>query len=533
MIITKGGINPVRLGLIGMIFFILVYLLPFFKTLDHSIFSVNAFNNDQEGFGASLMRSCLFATVVSLATVVLSLVLSICLNKIDIFSVKSKFLSLLLIPVILGNVSSSFIWKLLLIDNTFLFKNEFTKLTAVGFMECWQFGTLFIYLFWLNMKLISPRMWDYAKVIQLNSFEKVKDIILPQQRNLCLLFYVLCFIFCFYEEAKIEFIFRASRGTGTEMINHWLNRIYQSDSLLGPDSAFNHISQIGLLVMVISIIALLLTLACKLLFYKLMLVSKRLYLDTRIKLSHLFSNTVFAALIFFTVLPIIMVIWKQSGNFNSQFGQLLFPMLLTLIAALISTFIAILFGMLSRVSWKHLLSDFNYGSMIFLIIIFILLIVPPIVILISGFKWMKLIGYHSQSNITLTWLMGHAILTFPLLTGFIIATHFRAKNLVINYLQAHRLSGFEWIKDIFLWPFFADYLLTFIIAYSLIWNESIINNVLSDFIPSFVTELNKTITGKATDYSIGMNYLFISIALAGCSVLIWNAIISKFQTNKQ
>ncbi|WP_462268295.1 hypothetical protein [Mucilaginibacter sp.] len=435
-----------------MFFVILVYLIPFVQNLIHPLDVIGVFKNDQDGFTAALLRSGVFAVLTAVLLTGGALIFSILLIKVELRSKKSLLLNLLLMPVILGNVSSSFIWKIITLDSDFLFASAGRKFFGVGLMELWQYGPLFIYLFWLNLLTVKSQTWDYARAIDLSPFEKIKDIILPHQRNMAILLYVICFIFCFYEEAKIEFIFRGSRGTNTEMVNHWLNRTYQSDSLLSADYAFRHISQVGLLVLILALCILVGSLLLKAGLYRLLITTKKLYFGSRFNYPVGIAYAIMALLLVFVCYPLVAALVRQAGNLSFDLAKLLFPLSLTLIAAVLASLLAIVFGIMSRLAWQQILSSFNYRSMLFLILMFTLLIVPPIIILISGFKWMQNVGYSSTYNIDIAWLVGHCILSFPLLAGFAVATHFRAKNNYINYLEAHSVSFREKIRDIFLIP---------------------------------------------------------------------------------
>ena len=137
-------------------------------------------------------------------------------------------------------------------------------------------------------------------------------------------------------------------------------------------------------------------------------------------------------------------------------------------------------------------------------------------------------------NLQLVWILGHVILTLPLLSSFISVSHFKTSNNEINYLESYKFSLWQIIKDSFLKRYQAEYLLTFLIAFSLIWNESIVNNLLSDFIPSFVSEMKMNIEGRAADYAKGMNYLFIALGIAIMAMWLWKLILRKSfnQTNE-
>jgi ABC-type tungstate transport system substrate-binding protein len=158
---------------------------------------------------------------------------------------------------------------------------------------------------------------------------------------------------------------------------------------------------------------------------------------------------------------------------------------------------------------------------------FLIMLIPPIIVLISGFKWMGLIGYNSEIIIYAIWILGHTILTLPILGSFVLSNHFRVSNNELDYLKVFKLNNSELIRLSFLKRFKAEYLLLFIIGYSFIWNEAILNNLFSDYIPSFTSGLKMLITGRAADYSSAFGYLLVSIILAVTAVLIWRYIIEK------
>jgi len=91
----------------------------------------------------------------------------------------------------------------------------------------------------------------------------------------------------------------------------------------------------------------------------------------------------------------------------------------------------------------------------------------------------------------------------------------------------HGLSKWEIAKTSFLQRFKAEYLLLFILAFSFIWNEGVVNNLFSDFIPSFAANLKMLITGRAADLQHAAAYLWMSIALSLISVVLWFSIVRR------
>jgi ABC-type sugar transport system permease subunit len=528
---TKYNTAATRFSLVAALLCYAVYTFPFFRNFTLAKEITGSLIDTADGLYHPLLRSLIFSVATAILLISLSLAIASALRPVSLTGKKGKWMSLLLLPIILGNVSTSFIWKLLLLDTSLPFSGAAAKFVTLTLIQFWQYGTLYVYLFWINEQLISPNTQVYAEVVGLNRLEQLRDVLLPRQRNISLLLYIIGMITFYYEDAKVQFIFRASRGTNTELVNQWLYRVYQSDSLLSPDFAFRHISQLGLFVLIVGLAGLLVSLVIKDKIY-LAGITNRLALPGW-KLPPVVCQGIYYLIILFVLSPVVLVFLLQRVHFNQVFSTLSSPLLLTAFAALLATLVAVIFAVINRLALPDMLSSFNRRSMFFLIALFLMTLIPPIVTLILSFKWMQIVGYSSGNTIYTAWIAGHVFLAFPLLTGFLVTAHFRLKNQEITYLQVHRTSFSEQLKTLFLYPFAADYLLTFILALSLIWNESTVNNVLADVVPSFVAELNKTITGKEVDYANGMNYLIVSLVLAIVSVLLWNTIITRGQKQQR
>jgi len=200
---------------------------------------------------------------------------------------------------------------------------------------------------------------------------------------------------------------------------------------------------------------------------------------------------------------------------------------MTLIATLVAGCIAIGMGMAARVGWKERLSSFSPRSLPFFLGLVALLLVPPLLVLLSGYAWMGQLGYSWTQMIWPIWVAGHMLLTKPLLGSFVLFSHFRVSTNELVYLQLHGLSKWEIAKTSFLQRFKAEYLLLFILAFSFIWNEGVVNNLFSDFIPSFAANLKMLITGRAADLQHAAAFLWMSIALSLVSVALWFAIVRR------
>lgn len=105
--------------------------------------------------------------------------------------------------------------------------------------------------------------------------------------------------------------------------------------------------------------------------------------------------------------------------------------------------------------------------------------------------------------------------------------HFRVSNNELDYLQVYKLNKWETVRFSFLKRFEAEYLLLFIIGYSFVWNEAVLNNLFSDYIPSFVSGMKMLITGRGADYDKAFGYLLVSFTVALLSAGIWRYIMEK------
>ncbi|MBP8114621.1 MAG: hypothetical protein KAY50_04635 [Chitinophagaceae bacterium] len=526
------SINLWRILTMGLLCVTLLVLFPFVFGFNFSGLN-DLFSNSS--FLPTLQTTLVNAIISAIVLVVFGFTGALLLLKVPSFSYIGKNLGLLIIPITLGNISIAFICKLIWGDSSFFSGiaqgGQFNKLVFLLLLELYQFGLLFVYLFWMQLQNINADRLNFAIATKFSFYQKLKDIYLPHTRNLWLLLAAIAFVFAFYEESKIAYLFKVSQGTNSELITNWLTRNYQTNLMVNPNFARSQVYDASAFVLFSAIAGLILLFLVLYYFIK-KSTALKLYptnQSTRNGSFTLKKTGLLFGLILCTVaiLPLLLSLTKVSFNFN--FSQLGFPLLMTFIATLASSATAIFFGIASRLGWKQTLSSFSQNSLPFFVLLFVLLLVPPIVILITGYKWMSLVGYSSQSIIYTIWIVGHILLTLPVLGSFVLFNHFRVSNNEIDYLQVYKLSKTETIRYSFFKRFKAEYLLLFIIGYSFIWNEAVLNSLFSDYIPSFVSGMKMLITGRGADYDKAFGYLLVSFIVALLSAIIWRYIIEKAQ----
>jgi ABC-type sugar transport system permease subunit len=521
--------------LVGILLLALFYFLPLFiKGFSFNNFFVSLINNT-ENFSNSLVRSLIFATVSSLLNVILGFIIALLLTRITMNSFLGRQLSWFLLPVILGNVSVAFVFKISLFNTQFfndvIQAGNYSHLSLLLLLQFWQFGFLFAYLFWINFQNLDKNKSDFGKTFKLNSWEKFRDILLPSSKNLGVLLFLIGFVFAFYENAKNQFIFKASQGTNTELISHWLERTYHSKLLINPDYAITYIFKNSLLVFIFSLFTFLILGLILNVFIQKISRSRVTYIVRR-KISNLnfkrFRAIVFLLICLSTIFIPFAVVFSDIGiKLSKKISELSMPLALTLIAAALATILSIILAILSRIVFKKTLQDFNSKSLILFALLFVLLLIPSLAILLSGFQWLSWLGYNSNILIYFVWIVGHIILMSPLLISFLISIHFGIKGQEIEYISAYELSFKEIISNSFLKKFKAEYILTLIIACSFIWNEAVINVIFSDRIPSFAANLQMMFMGRAANYISAASYLMVSLLFAVICVTIWQKIIKK------
>lgn len=506
---------------------------PFLMSFLHP--DVKLLRENTNEFNTTFYRTIIYASTGSVLLIFFGFFGALKLRRIGNFSSYGKALGILILPITLGNLSIGFIVKLIAgnsaffawaASGTFLYKALFIDL-----LNIWQYGLLFVYLYWLNFKDIPANVLDFGIAQHFSRYQLIKDIYLPGSRNLTMLLIVLGILLIVFDDSKITYLFKVSQGTDSELISNWLSRNYQSSLLVNTSFAENLILRSGNFVFLGIAIITVLMYALYGSFFSFLARFKWYPKSLRISTGLAYTQKTWAILLLvLSVLPLVFILPLLKLT-PASFEELKFSLLMVLLAAILSSFLAIIFAIAARLGWPDTLSSFRGRSLYFLGGLFLLMFVPPIIILVCGFKWMAIVGYRNEISIYLCWITGHALLSLPLLGSFIIFNHFRLSNNELNYVGVYRMSFFNILKYSFFKRFKAEYLLLFIVSYATIWNESVLNNLFSDYIPSFSSQLKMMIMGSGADYTQAVGYLLVSLLISVTAVAIWQIILKRGQVN--
>lgn len=520
---------------------VVLYLLPLLAALftKDSYTRFVAFVLYDERGGVAFGRTLVFAAAASTLEVLLGFAGALIVRRVQVFTTTGRSLSLLLIPVLLGNLSIAFLLKIQLMNSAW-FERAVASRSFVSVwgsllvIELWQFGTLFLYLFWLRLQRLPQNALDFTRVARLRSAEIVRDVLWPHCRNLAGLLVLIGFLFACQEFAKTELIFKPSLGTDTELANHWLEREYYRDlNTYGADFARNATfkNSAGFVVasLVVAAATILLLLAAITIAVRwLPVVSSRFSQREGDELTNSVGRRVFAWLIIvLAALPLVSAVRYLRPGAVSDLSEIGRALLLAFGGALIASPIAIAFGVAARIGGPRLLQKFDRKSLRVFIALFLLQAVPVISLALCGYEWISRLSHYSTWQQIAVWLVGQAVFSLPLLGGFVLWTHFQINTRELEFQEASQLSLKEMTVWTFLRRYFLEYILVFIFAFSFIWNEDTLNRIMSDAIPSLVHRLGTRVTGRGTSYSEAATLVTFSIALSALMVLVWNTLLSR------
>lgn len=510
---------------------ILIYLTPTFNSFS-AIDDVYPEVIADEDYLNALLRSIMFALGSVLFCVVGSFTLAYVLRNIS-SKVLLLLASLMMLPFLMGNVSLSFLFKILFFDSIVIesiYQNTSLLFGTMFLLQFWQNGFLFTYVFLLNNKGVDSNLINYGEINRFSSFEKIKNIYLPKHKNLIILLSIFSFVTSFYESAKFQIILRSSQGTNSELISQTLYNSFKSDLMINAGYASDVIFAkalffyIPLSILIVLIIYMVIN-------FSVSKLSKSTFqlpqFDLPLTIKNKIASILMVLIVGIIVSPIVLLFFKQNIGFLKLSYLLETISLSGLAAILLLILFAIPLGLSLRIGFLKVFHSFNNKSISAFVVLFLLYLLPPLALMLCGFEWSSLLNFKGALSTKMFWLFGQCINSLPIIATFIVVIHFYVQNKELIYAKAMRLSNMETIKYSFLKRFKLEYILTLLFAFSIIWNEGTFNKVYSDRIPSYVSEIMRTVSSRNADYSQGMLFFAFSLLISLVCIAIWNVITVK------
>lgn len=523
--------NKMKVVIVTIVFTMIVFLYPFLTSIFYDADISSLWMDSSLGIKHALYNTCMFSFVSSCINTIGGLQLSILIRNVSTKTKVGVALSILLLPVILGNVTISYIYKTSLYGSVFggyiIGSGGLMQMVIFVFIHFWQYGLLFTYLFWLIIRQIPASRYDYSSSLQMTEKEIVRDIVLPPLRSLFVLLFLINMMFSFYESAKCQFVFKTSQGMDSEFISQALYRIYQLYSVINPVMAKTVTMKNGIVLAILLVIILVCCVKIIISLFSCFRKSVPLLLY-----SSKCGNKVAFVCIILVLIPIIIAFSKSRYALSLvSFSQMPMTFLLTIVSAMFATGIAVIFGIATRMLLGRKITESNRRVVSLFLPVFLLQLIPPICIMVCGYYWLGIIGYNDIVTY-LVWIWGHPLLVFPILSSFVIATHFVVGNDELEWNMVHKLNSRDIIKFSFLKRFRKEYALTFLFAFAFIWNDVTLNKILSDEIPSFAEKMQRLFIGRATNDEQATLYAIFAILMAIASIMLWNNVMKGERYSK-
>lgn len=490
-----------------------------------------------DGWSGPFLRTLVFATASSAILVVSSFLLSLAISGRRL--VAPALYTVTLIPALLGSVCIAFAVKLAIMHSEWLrsliaVRQPVATWTAMLLSQFLQWGPLFSYLFLLRLISVPDGLLGFARVSEMTGVERVRDIYWPHCRNLAAILSLFALVLGLQEFSKFYLILKASAGTGMELASHRLLRYYSNAAPFDPVFAGEHM---------LSMSAIFVLLALSTVSIVVLFILKAVDLGVAISAKASFRRTLipFKALRWFAVgmlllgsaFPLaLMCVYLFPVHLPSA-GIFWNSLVFTLFAATLVSGLSIAFAAGMRVAFKERLKRFDTKSLPAFVALSLILVVPPIAIAFCGFYWISLLGEGLRSTwlVLSVWLLGQVILAFPLVACFILSTHFAVTTSEIDFQTVAKATITEAATFSFWRRFRAEYVLTALFGFSIIWNEATLSSVVSGLshnVPSLAVRLLERVDGRASSYNEAANLVLLTFIPVLIAVVLWSQIYPKY-----
>jgi ABC-type sugar transport system permease subunit len=491
----------------------------------------------EDGWRLPFLRTMIFAGVTVLLQSFLGFFGGVLLLHVSRWA--ERFLSVLILPALTGTISVAFIWKLNVMNIGPLSSSIAARPFALTWslllgIELWQYAPLFIYMFWLSIRSTRRGLSEFSSLYRLSLGERIRDLYWPNSRNLAAFLILYGIIVGTQEYAKAQLILRASAGTGTELASQRISRFYEYYSAMDPTLATEITLSYSALFLIFCLLTALIIVP---LGVWLLSVSARLVCilpqSDRCDFS-LLANSFGLILLIALSFPLVVVVRYVRPGMITLTPRLLESVVLTIAALSFVMISGLLFAIVARIIFQRTLAVFSRQSLLLFLGMLIIQFIPPIGVAFCGYYWLSvfLAWISSGPLVSVLWITGQALLTFPIVTSFLQYTHFAVRNSELDFHRSSRATLREIAISSFLGRFTVPYMLASLFGFALIWNEFTFNSVMSGVVrdlPSFALELTQKVDGLGASYFEAVNLIVLSFLPVLAGLLLWQYLARRRQ----
>lgn len=486
-----------------------------------------------DGWGLPLARSFLFAFAASGFCVSGAFIAAVAARRCR--AATQRVFSIVMLPLLMGSIGAAFCLKLNLIDLPWLGRSIATRqpLPTWGLLlgaQAWQILLPFSYVFWLRLQTLPEPLVRFANVARLSPGERLRDLYWPHCRNIAAVLTFLAVPMSFYEYSKTTLLLRASPGSGTELISHWLLRLYRFYAGVSPARA----EQASLAMSALAgFVALCLCLVTPTICVRALDGLSRLIAMPKLPTvkSPRCSDAAALVLIAASLVPLAGTVSRLRWGSFVDVGGFIRGVGYSLVGAALCVAIVVFLGVCLRIGLERVLERFDRRSARVFAIAIAVQAVPPIGIALCGYywlaRWVNLAG--SPYLVPVLWAASQVVLAFPFAAAFVIATHLAISTRELEFQRWSRVGFLDIFRTSFLTRFSATYGLTGVFTFCLIWTEATVNATLtslSRYIPSVAVELTHRVDGRGTSYAEAANLLAMTWIPALIALALWSTMLT-------
>ncbi len=476
------------------------------------------------------VRTLGVALVTAVVAVLGSAVVSASLSRSNLSQRFAIFGIPLLLPYFLGNSTDGLLVKLLsqnFADRFTYFADRSYGLVYVFLFALliWKDGFLILYTLTLIADTVPKSVTLYARALGLTLREWIRDVLWPMARPAGILLCLFVFIAAEHEYIATFLSLRPSPGTGTELVSHWMNRVYTTLVLsTNASTALDLLSASGIVLLVASLAAGAISVGLLLGIIRLGTITWRSRIRARATRSAtgmpMGASVTGILAVIFAVSPVVLAASFLTPSFPNDMTLATFTAPLTFVVALGGTIL----GWMIAVAARLMLGDRTINAAVVVRVLLMLLsavVVPPFLVGLSSFSWWSMTSGSSQFGLIALWAISQLALVTPLIASFLFASFLSVTNSELRYQRWIGASLGEIASNSFAKRYVPQLLFSLLFAFLQVWNEDSVNGVFENVVPSFSTLINRTLSGRAESIANASGYAYFGIALAIVLGIFW------------
>jgi hypothetical protein len=494
-----------------------------------------------DGGVLALIRTLVLAVVGTSLTMLIGSVLGIWLGLGR--SRLAVFAPLLIIPTLVGSTGAAWLWKSILLDDIWTHIAP-GKRGVLGFwlpmllVHCWRELPLVISFVAIEVRRQAASQFIFRRSLGMSRWEWMR---LVGIKSICpLLAFLAFFVSASYMSEYLEsaIAFRASPGSGTELLSHWIARSYQSASRVDPIAAL----RLGVfLSSVFWLFSLFAMGFCS--FLGLVLARGGVRLAEAMEPPRQSRSLEILEIAGWVVLGSISM--APCGLvFLSSWALLPMSMwagaALCLVPATFATLGGAAASIALRLRWPQVFAKLRGASVLTIALLVAMATMPHLVVGFAGFVWQivcsRVLG-DGPFVVSLNWIALLVILYFPLTTVICLISQFAVPSNEIALLANARASVTDHARLLFLPRMLPSMIVLGVIVWSLMCGESTVSTMLIGSRSGFstpATELLLRMEGRVAHFNEAATIVVVQTALAlvgaiGLCLLPW--VHSKWESS--